>query len=124
MSVSCPKCNIPTKPFNLEADLYFDRCDMCLGMWLDKGELARTTGSESDWTDSERAMSGSASDISCPKCEEIKLYEVAYVPESKVIVEVCKKCEGLWLDSKELTQVQEILRKFRIDQRKKKLQSL
>ena len=122
MSIPCPKCHTPTKPFNLEADLFFDRCDSCKGMWLDKGELARTTGSSNDFPDPARAMSGPATDKNCPKCEgDIHLHEVAYASGSKIIVDVCKRCEGLWLDSRELTQVQEILRKHRIEEKKKKL---
>lgn len=116
----CPKCSVPTQPFNLEADLYFDKCNTCEGMWMDKGELARTTAGISDWIDAQKAKTGPASKYKCPKCLGTTMHEVAYVPGKKLIVETCRTCEGLWLDARELPQIQEALRKHRIQMKKKK----
>lgn len=121
MSIACPKCKTPTTVFNFEADLNFDRCETCLGMWLDKGELARTTSSDHDFPDPIQAKSGPKTDLSCPKCTH-GLHEVAF-GKSSVIVEVCGGCEGLWLDSRELVKVQEVLRRHRIEERKKRFQT-
>ena len=122
MSINCPKCKMATKPFNLEADLFFDRCDKCKGMWMDKGELARASGSESDFTDAKTLTSGLPSTKVCPKCPgKPHLFEVLYKKPNKILIDVCTSCEGLWLDSQELPQVQEILRKHRIEEKKKKL---
>ena len=122
MSINCPKCKISTKPFTLDADLTFDRCDNCHGMWMDKGELGRAAGDTHDFPDHDKAMNGPKTKLQCPKCSPgAFLHEVVYAPNSKLIVEVCKACEGIWLDSRELTQVQETLRKIRIEARKKKV---
>ena len=115
MSINCPKCKTATSPFNFEADLYFDRCDKCKGLWMDKGELARTTGSAHDFPEPAKAMTGPKTNYACPKCAH-HLHEVSF-GQSKVIVDVCGKCEGLWLDSRELKEVQEILRKHRVKER-------
>lgn len=122
MSINCPKCNSMTKPFTLEADLVFDRCDECKGMWMDKGELARTSGSTSDFPDPKTITSGLPSTKNCPKCPgDNRLSEVLFMKPNKILVDVCKRCEGIWLDSKELPQLQGILRKHRIEQKKKHL---
>lgn len=125
MSINCPKCNTATSIFNLEADLNFDRCDKCKGMWMDKGELARTSGSANDFPDPKTITSGLPSTKSCPKCPgSPKLHEVLFMKPNKILVDVCKSCEGIWLDSKELVQLQGILRQHRIDEKKKKLAGL
>lgn len=125
MSINCPKCNTPTAIFNLEADLNFDRCDECKGMWMDKGELARTSGSANDFPDSKTITSGLPSTKNCPKCPgSTKLSEVLFMRPNKILIDVCKQCEGIWLDSKELVQLQGILRQHRIDEKKKKLAGL
>lgn len=122
MSISCPKCDIPTSLFNIEADLYFDRCNLCSGMWLDHGELARISGSKEDFPGSLKSLDGVKTSLPCPKCSPVAhLYEVSFSPESEIIVDVCENCKGLWLDFKELQQVQEILRKHRISEKKKRL---
>lgn len=119
MSINCPKCQVPTTVFNFEADLNFDRCDQCKGMWMDKGELARTTSSPNDFPDPTRAASGPKTNKKCPKCSNVFLHEVSFAPNSKLIVDVCGSCQGLWLDSRELINAQKILRSARIEARKK-----
>jgi Zn-finger nucleic acid-binding protein len=124
MSINCPKCKTPTSVFNFESDLNFDRCNTCSGMWLDQGEIARAAGGTEDFPEPERAKSGPMTDMTCPKCDSSRLHEVAFAPNTKIIVEACQKCMGVWLDSRELGQIQEILRKFRIADKKKRIQSL
>ncbi len=120
MSINCPKCNSKTKPFNFEADLFFDRCEDCKGMWMDKGELASTSGSTNDFPDPNTITSGSPGTKNCPKClGDIRLSEVLFMKANNILVDVCKRCEGIWLDSKELSQLQAILRTHRIEQKKK-----
>jgi Zn-finger nucleic acid-binding protein len=122
MSIKCPKCNTATTIFNLEADLNFDRCDKCKGMWMDKGELARTSGCTNDFTDPKTITSGLSSTRKCPKCPgSPQMIEVFFKKPNKLMIDVCKSCEGIWLDSKELPQLQGILRQQRIDDKKKKL---
>lgn len=120
MSINCPKCKVSMKPFTFEADLVIDRCDICHGTWMDKGELGRTAGDTHDFIDHAKAMSGPKTSLQCPKCPPgYHLHEVSYAPGTKLIVEVCKTCEGVFLDSRELRQIHDILRKHRIEVRKK-----
>lgn len=120
MSTNCPKCNVATKPFTLDADLTFDKCEKCKGMWMDKGELGRTAGHLQDFIDPVAAMNGPQTNFNCPKCANSKLHEILYAPKTKLILDVCKTCQGLWLDSRELIQIQKILHDHRIEQKKKK----
>lgn len=108
-------------PFNLESDLFFDRCDSCKGMWLDKGELARTMGEKEDFPDPEKAKSGPKSSIKCPKCKDNNMIEFVLSSKSSIILDTCPKCEGIWFDSKEIVKVKSIIGEMRIDQKKKHL---
>lgn len=117
MSINCPKCKTSTKPFNFETDLIFDRCESCKGMWMDKGELARISFSEHDFPETVQFEQAYETKFECPKCTH-DLYQVGY-GGTKHRVEVCRSCEGLWLDSSELKAVQKILREHRIEMKKK-----
>lgn len=119
-SILCPKCRITTSPFTQEADLVFDRCETCKGIWLDRGELSRVSGNSEDFPTS--VPSGLSSSRFCPKCPpKTALTEIIYTKESKILVDYCGSCSGLWLDHKELPKVLSILREHRIEMKKKKL---
>jgi Zn-finger nucleic acid-binding protein len=122
MKVICPKCKVATAPWVFEADLVFDRCETCMGMWLDAGELARLSGSAQDFP-SEAATSGPQTHSNCPKCVMIRLQEVKFSSRDNLVVEICTDCKGLWLDSRELTQARDILYKHRIEIKKRKAKS-
>ena len=55
--MNCPKCFIPMKLHMVE-DIEVDRCDLCNGVWLDKGEmetiLAKKLGTQVDITEFNR----------------------------------------------------------------------
>jgi Zn-finger nucleic acid-binding protein len=106
-------------PFNFESDLFFDRCDSCKGMWLEEGELAKTMGQKEDFPEPERIKSGPKSSRKCPKCIEITMIEVTLSPRSKLILDTCPQCAGVWLDSKELVKIQVTLRELRIEAKKR-----
>ncbi len=122
--MNCPKCTNQLKPFNLESDLYFDRCDSCKGMWLEKGELAKTMGEKEDFPEPERLKTGPRSSIKCPKCQDINMIEFTVSTKSKVILETCTRCQGVWLDSKEMAKIKSLLKDQRIEMKKKKLGSM
>lgn len=111
-------------PFNLESDLFFDRCNSCNGMWLEKGELAKTMGEKEDFPEPEKMKSGPKSSLQCPKCSKVNMIEVALSTKSKLILDTCLQCSGVWLDSKELVKIQKVLREIRIENKKKKFKSM
>ncbi|MBX4201010.1 zf-TFIIB domain-containing protein [Candidatus Parcubacteria bacterium] len=88
-----------------------DYCPECLGIWFDYDEL-RLAKDEKDeqlnwldfdvWRDKGKFVV-SPSDKRCPKCR-IPLVEVAY-DNSKVKIDYCKNCKGIWLDRGEFKQI-------------------
>ncbi len=92
---------------NVEADY----CPECLGIWFDNDEL-RLAKDDKDkelnwldfdiWRDKGRFKVFSI-DRRCPVCR-IPLVQVHY-DDSKVKIDFCKRCQGIWLDRGEFRQI-------------------
>ncbi len=94
-----------------------DYCPECLGIWFDENEL-RLAKDDKDkqlnWLDFDIWRDTSRFDFErtqhfCPVCR-IMLMEVGY-DDSKVKVDFCKKCQGIWLDRGEFKQIINYLRR-------------
>ena len=88
-----------------------DYCPQCLGVWFDSDEL-RLAKDDKDkqlnWIDFDvwRGKSKfviSPSDKRCPVCR-VPFVEVGY-DASKVKIDFCKRCQGIWLDRGEFKQI-------------------
>ena len=107
--------NCPNDNEKLEKVLFHhvevDYCPKCLGVWFDKDEL-RLAKDDKDknlnWVDvdlwrDKKKFKVSHSNRHCPVCR-VSLREVAY-DQSKVKIDFCKMCEGIWLDRGEFKQI-------------------
>ena len=71
-----------------------DVCPKCGGSWFDKGEIARASGKR----EVERlivAYAGGATGLSCPRCGR----GMAARPVGDIVLSVCLKCRGVWVDA-------------------------
>ncbi|MDP2950849.1 MAG: zf-TFIIB domain-containing protein [bacterium] len=99
-----------------------DYCPKCLGVWFDKGELEAAKDDKDEslrWLDvdlwkDETKFKLSQGKKFCPK-DIVPLYEVAY-NDSKIKVDLCNLCSGVWLDRGEFKKVIEYLKKKEKDQ--------
>jgi len=99
----CPKCAKATLAEIQVGDARtaVDQCPTCGGIWFDRKEL-------------EVIMDLAAKDLSVPPgAEETKrgcprdfewLLTFRY-PQTEVMVDMCRRCDGLWLDGGELTEI-------------------
>jgi Zn-finger nucleic acid-binding protein len=111
----CPRCSDVLVEENL-GGVTIDRCRSCAGVWLDDGEIVSLLQAE-------LAVSNSAGTTAtaprgqagvplaeresvelCPKCQT-HLNAVNYDYGSGVIIDVCPRGHGLWLDKGELEQL-------------------
>jgi len=111
----CPICKIPLSDtifYNTEVDY----CPRCYGLWFEEEEL-RWAKDEKDkelrWLDVDLWKDETKFKISrgirlCPSCR-IPLYEV-YYGDSRVIVDVCNLCHGIWLDRAEFKKIIDYLK--------------
>ena len=88
-----------------------DYCPECLGLWFDKGELLLAKDDKDhqlQWSDfdlwrDKSKFSVLKIDKRCPVCR-IPFTQVHY-DDSKVRIDFCKHCQGIWLDRGEFKQI-------------------
>lgn len=88
-----------------------DYCSECLGIWFDKDELSHAKNNKDEqlnwldfdiWRDKGK-FEFSKTQRQCPVCR-IMLIETKY-DDSKVKIDFCKNCQGIWLDRGEFKQI-------------------
>lgn len=107
--MNCPVCDKPMIVFEID-QVEVDHCVGCGGTWLDAGELELLLeGTENK----DQLLSALAEDTPageamriCPICEK-KMCKVAYGcgDSDPVILDKCKKNDGLWFDGGELREI-------------------
>ena len=112
--MECPNDNEQLKKA-LFHNVEVDYCPKCLGLWFEQDEL-RQVKDEKDkdlnWLDIDLWQEETKFKISqiqkiCPVCS-VPLYSVNY-GDSQIEVNLCKLCEGIWLDRGEFKKVIEYL---------------
>ncbi|HYS42655.1 MAG TPA: zf-TFIIB domain-containing protein [Geobacteraceae bacterium] len=110
----CPRCNIRLETIDLkmEGKFLIERCEQCLGLFFDPGELeavlnATVTnvftinrGELDSINAAMRSNDYGVTYIKCPVCSKI-MNRVNFGAKSGVIVDRCKD-HGVWLDGGEL----------------------
>jgi len=88
--------------FNTSEGVVVDFCEECFGIWLDKGELGNYIELSSDIPElEEMRKKAKPTDLICPKCKG-KLTELPFSSKTKIMVDRCDNCEGIFLDKGEL----------------------
>ena len=108
--MKCPRCeNKVLCEFENEG-VDFDFCDQgCHGVWSDHGELAYYLETEKDLPKSRDFESdGIGSEMACPRCETQTMIEISYLPDQGPDIDLCTKCGGIWMDFKELGEIQKL----------------
>ncbi len=110
----CPYCKLQLEQ-SLLAGVEVDYCPLCYGLWFEEGEL-QWAKDEKDrnlrwldidlWKDAEKFRVSRGTKL-CP-ADLMPLYEVRY-DDSKVKVDACNVCKGVWLDRGEFVQIIEYL---------------
>ncbi len=112
----CPNCEKNLEKSVL-SDIDVDHCPDCSGIWFEEDELRLAKDKKDEnlkWIDvdlwkDKRKLKISRTDKICPECR-LPLYEVNY-GKSKIKVDTCNICKGIWLDKGEFKQVVDYLKK-------------
>ena len=114
---TCPRCNVPLQSIDLQLNGKFliERCDRCLGLFFDPGELEALLQATvthvytinrkqlANVNNARRSSDYGISYIKCPACTTL-MNRVNFGAQSGVIVDRCPE-HGLWLDGGELRQL-------------------
>jgi len=92
-----------------------DKCHKCDGIWCDRGELERLRDShlegveeviERKYGDPEFEEGSVESYMRCPRCgADARLHRYCYTYVTRVQIDRCEKCYGVWLDDGELNAI-------------------
>ena len=113
--MSCPFCKTKLEKA-IFCGVEVDYCPSCLGLWFEEDEL-RWAKDVKDrnlrWLDIDLWKDKTKFKISrgirfCPSCR-FPLYEV-YYGDSRIIVDLCNLCYGIWLDRSEFKKIIEYLK--------------
>jgi Zn-finger nucleic acid-binding protein len=110
----CPACGHNLKSAKL-LTLQVDQCPNCKGVWLDRDELRLAKDQADpnlDWMDFEiwkhpDLFEVEQRHLKCPKCQT-ELVAVRY-GETKVSIDYCRSCQGIWLDRGEFKRIVDAL---------------
>lgn len=108
--MNCPKCTreLQTKTIH---GIEIDECANCEGIWFDNNELKRVKDkidADLNWMDfdvwkHQDRFKVAPKTQNCPKCD-MAMGVIDY-DDSKVEVDCCTSCKGVWLDKNELHQL-------------------
>jgi Zn-finger nucleic acid-binding protein len=102
----CPKCRKATLAEMQVGDVrtVVDQCRSCGGIWFDRKELEVIM----DLAARDMTIPATAEETrrTCPRDFE-KLLTFRY-PQTEVMIDMCRRCDGLWLDGGELTEIRKI----------------
>lgn len=100
----CPKCFSDTLvSFDVEGhDFSVEQCTKCSGLWFDGGELEQSLG-ELSVKALKVPRNSELTPLPCPHCRK-KLYSFKY-PRTYAKIEMCKACNGIWLDKNEFDEI-------------------
>jgi Zn-finger nucleic acid-binding protein len=109
--MKCPDCKGELKQIDCKG-IMIDECVKCKGKWFDRGELRRAKDSADNdlrWLDFDpfgedvEKLSLTSKGRICPKCSGMML-SLKYM-DSKVVIDKCPNCKGVWLDPGELAKI-------------------
>ena len=107
----CPKCKSTSlnRGKTKRGSYQIEYCPKCKGIWFDKEDFSQLT----DVAIKELKVTRKAYKliIVCPKCDK-PLYAFFY-PQTLVTIDMCKKCEGFWLDAGEFREIDIIRRSLK-----------
>ena len=104
----CPHCRedrMRTRKLK-DVNVNVECCDKCGGIWFDCKELKRAIP---EAVNDLRAPEGASKvRLLCPECLE-SLRRFQY-PQTYVTIDMCSKCNGLWLDANEFQEIRSVRR--------------
>lgn len=92
-----------------------DRCPVCGGMYLDRGELDKVAGPHSgdlEFSTVDLDSFDHEDDhgvIHCPLDTGLPMKKVEFNIYTNVILDYCEHCRGFWVGAGELTRINEIV---------------
>lgn len=106
--MNCPKCKTAAlAPTQVQA-VQVDQCPRCHGIWFDEQELGRLLAADrKDLKPLARSTNDPGTDAvtgGCPR-DGKELLRVRSAKDRQVVVDICPRCRGIWLDGGEFRRL-------------------
>jgi Zn-finger nucleic acid-binding protein len=101
---------------NVMGEAILDICGKCGGQFFDVGELFSAFGINADpsvWDREDTTSAVREGKIACPRCNKMMLLQDVKHEATKVEIDRCTHCRGLWLDKGEVEQIMVIGEKMK-----------
>lgn len=109
--MNCPRCDkvlAPVHPEGTEAQ----QCPQCEGHWLEGADLRQLESTVNVSLFEWRKLPSEAlqtRELACPRCKPRgAMKKVRSERDRHVLLDVCERCHGVWLDGGELRAIQEM----------------
>lgn len=103
----CPRDHADMKQ-DRRGEAYIDTCPKCAGTFFDQGEMFAALGAKADpsyWDRPETMGFLTDAPIHCPRCDgHMQLQTLAY-DGTKIEIDRCGHCLGIWLDPGEAERI-------------------
>jgi Zn-finger nucleic acid-binding protein len=109
--MTCPDCKSELQTFDLKG-IKIQECPTCKGKWFKRDQLRLAKDRQDDhlrWLDFDPfgkdadKLGVSSEGKMCPECA--KTMRSLKYQQSKIIIDKCQFCEGIWLDHGELARI-------------------
>ena len=116
--MNCPDCRSRLEGIDSKG-IQIHECSNCKGRWFDRGQLRAAKDSEDHhlrWLDFDpfgkdaEKLSVQSEGKVCPKCNK-RMNSLKYT-NSRVIIDKCNNCKGVWLDHGEFEKIINYLEKL------------
>ncbi len=107
-AMNCPVDQVQMRQLQ-DKGIVMDWCELCDGIWLDPGELARLTRTATDLPalppqPTAAPRKPEQKQPACPRCGFLT-EPVPYERDASLELDRCPRCHGLWLDRGELQAI-------------------
>ena len=109
--MNCPRCDKVMTPA-LQEDVEVQQCPQCEGHWLEGEDLRRLESTVNVRLFEWRRLPPEevqTREVACPRCRpRAVMKKVRSERDQYVLLDVCERCHGVWLDGGELRAIQEM----------------
>jgi len=108
----CPRCDKVMRTHALPDEVEAGQCPQCEGHWLEGEDLRRLESTVNvrlfEWRKLP-SQEVQARELMCPRCPPHEaMKKVRSERDRHVLLDVCERCHGVWLDGGELRAIQEM----------------
>jgi Zn-finger nucleic acid-binding protein len=110
--MNCPRCDKVLTEVQTEEGVRAEQCPKCQGHWIDGADLRVLESTVDPRLIEWRRLPSKelqVRELACPRCRpRAILKKVRSERDRHVLLDICDRCQGVWLDGGELAAIQQM----------------